>query len=130
MPLISPFMRRRAPSPLPWESCGSPASISWREQTKAAHEEYLAFARRNSSADVDLAAIMLWLRDHVGPESFAMARAITRLDDRYYRFRRFATHIAPTSASMGYGVPAAVAMQRLYPVLNGPIAERRRRFPT
>ena len=34
---------------------------------------------------------------------------------RFYRFRRFATHIAPTSASMGYGMPAAVAMKRLYP---------------
>ncbi|MBV9704968.1 MAG: thiamine pyrophosphate-binding protein, partial [Methylobacteriaceae bacterium] len=34
---------------------------------------------------------------------------------RFYRFRRLGTHIAPTSASMGYGVPAAVAMQRLHP---------------
>jgi len=25
------------------------------------------------------------------------------------------THVAPTSASMGYGMPAAIAMQRLYP---------------
>src|SRR5205823_2455103 len=34
---------------------------------------------------------------------------------RYFRFRRFASHIAPTSASMGYGVPSAVAIKRLYP---------------
>lgn len=34
---------------------------------------------------------------------------------RFYRFRHFATHIAPTSASMGYGMPSAVAMQRLHP---------------
>jgi acetolactate synthase I/II/III large subunit len=34
---------------------------------------------------------------------------------RFYRLRRFATHLAPTSASMGYGVPAAVAMKRLFP---------------
>ena len=33
----------------------------------------------------------------------------------YYRFRVFRTHIAPTSASMGYGMPAAIAMKRLYP---------------
>jgi acetolactate synthase-1/2/3 large subunit len=34
---------------------------------------------------------------------------------RRRRFRRFASHIGSTSGSMGYGVPAAVAMKRLYP---------------
>jgi acetolactate synthase-1/2/3 large subunit len=34
---------------------------------------------------------------------------------RYFRFRRFGTQLAPTSGSMGYGVPAAVAAKRLYP---------------
>ena len=34
---------------------------------------------------------------------------------RFYRFRRSARIIGPTSGSMGYGVPAAVAMKRLYP---------------
>jgi len=34
---------------------------------------------------------------------------------RFFRFRRFAQHVAPASGSMGYGVPAAVAMKRLYP---------------
>ena len=60
---------------------------------------------------------MLWLRDHVGPETIICNGAGNYASwiYRYYRFRRFATHIAPTSASMGYGVPAAVAMQRLYP---------------
>ncbi|MCA0422440.1 MAG: thiamine pyrophosphate-binding protein, partial [Proteobacteria bacterium] len=34
---------------------------------------------------------------------------------RYFRFRRFATQLAPTSGSMGYGLPAAVGAKRLYP---------------
>ena len=34
---------------------------------------------------------------------------------RFYRFRRLGTHFAPVSQSMGYGVPAAVALKRLYP---------------
>lgn len=34
---------------------------------------------------------------------------------RFYRFDRFGTQLAPTSGSMGYGLPAAVAAQRLYP---------------
>ncbi|MGR3322814.1 MAG: thiamine pyrophosphate-binding protein [Pseudooceanicola sp.] len=35
--------------------------------------------------------------------------------NRYYRFRSFNTHLAPTSGSMGYGFPAAVAAKRAHP---------------
>ena len=46
----------------------------------------------------------------------ATAPAITRAwIHRFYRFRRFGTHVAPASGSMGYGVPAAVAMKLLRP---------------
>ncbi|MBV2179826.1 MAG: thiamine pyrophosphate-binding protein [Castellaniella sp.] len=34
---------------------------------------------------------------------------------RFYRFRAYGTQLAPTSGSMGYGLPAAVAAQRLHP---------------
>ena len=34
---------------------------------------------------------------------------------RFYHFDRYETQLAPTSGSMGYGVPAAVGAQRLYP---------------
>ncbi|MGB6007701.1 thiamine pyrophosphate-binding protein [Castellaniella sp.] len=34
---------------------------------------------------------------------------------RFYRFRDYGTQLAPTSGSMGYGLPAAVAAQRLHP---------------
>ena len=34
---------------------------------------------------------------------------------RFHRFRRFGTQAAPTSGSMGYGTPAAVAAQELFP---------------
>jgi acetolactate synthase-1/2/3 large subunit len=34
---------------------------------------------------------------------------------RYYRFRGFATQLAPTSGSMGYGLPAAVMAKRTRP---------------
>ena len=35
---------------------------------------------------------------------------------RYHRYRHFDSQLAPTSGSMGYGVPAAVAAQRLHPM--------------
>jgi acetolactate synthase-1/2/3 large subunit len=34
---------------------------------------------------------------------------------RFYRFRKFGTQLAPTSGSMGYGVPAAIGAKRLFP---------------
>lgn len=34
---------------------------------------------------------------------------------RFWPFRHFATQLAPTSGSMGYGLPAAVGAQRLWP---------------
>ena len=43
---------------------------------------------------------------------------------RFYNFRDFATQLAPTSGSMGYGVPAAVGAARL--LLERLAAEERR----
>jgi acetolactate synthase-1/2/3 large subunit len=34
---------------------------------------------------------------------------------RFYRVRGYATQLGPAAGSMGYGVPAAIAMKRLYP---------------
>jgi acetolactate synthase I/II/III large subunit len=96
----------------------APAAIPWREHTKAAHDDYLSFSSSaTASDDVDLAEVIMWLRDHCGADAIICNGAgnYAAWIHRYFRFRRFGTHIAPTSASMGYGVPAAVAMQRLYP---------------
>lgn len=96
----------------------APQSPPWRDETRAAHEDYLAFSSSATpSNDVDFAQVMLWLRETLPPETILCNGAGNYASwiHRYYRFSRFATHIAPTSATMGYGVPAAVAMQRLYP---------------
>jgi acetolactate synthase-1/2/3 large subunit len=60
---------------------------------------------------------MVWLRENLPLDTILCNGAgnYAAWIHRFYRFRRFATHIAPTSASMGYGMPSAVAMQRLYP---------------
>ena len=66
------------------------------------------------SGPVNLSEIMLFLRRHLPPETILCngAGGYASWIHRFYRFRRFATHMAPTSATMGYGVPAAVAMKR------------------
>lgn len=95
-----------------------PDTRPWAEETRAAHADYLAFSSSYTpSADVDLAEVMIWLRDNLPADAILCNGAGNYASwiHRYIRFRRFGAHVAPTSASMGYGVPAAVAMQRLYP---------------
>jgi acetolactate synthase-1/2/3 large subunit len=66
---------------------------------------------------VNLGEILVWLRENLPLDAILCNGAgnYAAWIHRFYRFRELATHIAPTSASMGYGVPAAVAMKRLYP---------------
>jgi acetolactate synthase-1/2/3 large subunit len=66
---------------------------------------------------VNFGAVMVWLRENLPPDAILCNGAgnYAAWIHRFFRFRRFAQHIAPASGSMGYGVPAAVAMKRLYP---------------
>jgi acetolactate synthase-1/2/3 large subunit len=93
--------------------------IVWREGTTQAHADYLAWTDvpTPQPGAVNLGAIMVWLRENLPLDAILCNGAgnYAAWIHRFYRFRRFATHIAPTSASMGYGMPAAVAMQRLHP---------------
>jgi acetolactate synthase-1/2/3 large subunit len=93
--------------------------VPWSAETRAAHLEYLAWSDRPLAQPgrVNLGEVMVWLRENLPADTILCNGAgnYAAWIHRYYRFRNFATHIAPTSASMGYGMPAAVAMQRLYP---------------
>jgi acetolactate synthase-1/2/3 large subunit len=93
--------------------------IAWRARTTQAHADYLDWTETPTPQPgaVNLGAVMVWLRENLPPDTILCNGAGNSAAwiHRFYRFRRFATHIAPTSASMGYGMPAAVAMQRLYP---------------
>jgi acetolactate synthase-1/2/3 large subunit len=91
----------------------------WEDAVKEAHDEYLVWSATPTPqpGDVNLSQIMIWLRDNLSPDTILCNGAGNYAGwiHRFYRFRRFATHIAPTSASMGYGIPSAAAMKRLYP---------------
>ena len=110
-------------SPVPFaeaaEAMQPPGSIPWRERTHTAHADYLAWTDMPTEqpGGVNLGAVMVWLRENLPDDTILCNGAgnYAAWIHRFYRFRRFATHIAPTSASMGYGMPAAVAMKRLHP---------------
>ncbi len=60
---------------------------------------------------------MVWLRDNLPADAIICNGAgnYAAWIHRFFRMRRFGQHVAPTAGSMGFGVPAAVAMKRLYP---------------
>jgi len=96
-----------------------PASPAWRAAADAAHAEYLAWSEAPTAqpGPVNLSEIMIWLRENLPEDAIVCNGAgnFTGWIHRFFRVRRFGGHFAPNSGSMGYGVPAAVAMQRLYP---------------
>jgi acetolactate synthase-1/2/3 large subunit len=96
-----------------------PREIKWRDATAAAHADYLEWTQvaTEQPGGVNLGAIMVWLRENLPADTILCNGAgnYAAWIHRFYRFRRFATHIAPASASMGYGMPSAVAMKRLHP---------------
>jgi acetolactate synthase-1/2/3 large subunit len=96
-----------------------PATPAWRGAAAAAHGDYIEWsgAPTPQPGPVNLAEIMIWLRERLGPDAILCNGAGNYAGwiHRFYRFRKAGAHIASTSASMGYGMPSAVAMQRLYP---------------
>jgi acetolactate synthase-1/2/3 large subunit len=86
---------------------------------KAAHADYLAWTEKPTEQPgaVNFGAVMVWLRDNLPADAILCNGAgnYSGWVHRFFRFRRFGNYVAPASGSMGYGVPAAVAMKRLYP---------------
>jgi acetolactate synthase-1/2/3 large subunit len=73
--------------------------------------------RPRPTKGVDMGQVMTFLREALPPETVLTNGAgnyATWLH-RFYRFTRYGTQAAPTSGSMGYGVPAAVGAARLDP---------------
>jgi acetolactate synthase-1/2/3 large subunit len=90
-----------------------------RGQAEAAHADYLQWTEKPTEQPgaVNFGAVMVWLRDNLPPDAIICNGAgnYAAWIHRFFRMRRFGQHVAPTAGSMGFGVPAAVAMKRLFP---------------
>ncbi|HLS67793.1 MAG TPA: thiamine pyrophosphate-binding protein [Kiloniellales bacterium] len=94
------------------------AALPWSARTREAREDYLAWTEPPSvPGPLQLGEIMGWLRERLPPEAIICNGAgnYTAWIHRFYRYRDCGSQLAPTSGSMGYGTPAAVAAKRLYP---------------
>ncbi|GGF46573.1 thiamine pyrophosphate protein [Azorhizobium oxalatiphilum] len=91
----------------------------WAEDVKTAHADYLAWTETPATLPgaFQYGEAMVHLRETLPPEAIVCNGAgnyATWLH-RYYRLRKRGTQLAPTSGSMGYGVPAAVMAKRQHP---------------
>jgi acetolactate synthase-1/2/3 large subunit len=87
------------------------AAPVWTDETKQRHADYLAWSTppRTGPGAVQMGPIMDYLEGEL-PEDAIICNGAGNFATwmhRFHRFRRYNTQAAPTSGSMGYGVPAS-----------------------
>jgi acetolactate synthase-1/2/3 large subunit len=101
------------------EGLQPPNEIPWAGEDKIAHADYLAFGETATPVpgSVNLGEIMIWLRENLPADAILTNGAgnFAGWIHRFYRHRKFGSLVGATSGSMGYGFPAALAMQTLHP---------------
>ena len=90
----------------------------WRAGTEAARADFLAWTEPVANpGPLQLAEVMVWLRDNLPPDAIISNGAgnYSAWLHRFHRYRQYRCQLGPTSGSMGYATPAAVAAKRLHP---------------
>jgi acetolactate synthase I/II/III large subunit len=96
----------------------APEHPDWADWTKAARADYEAWREpRETPGALKLEQVMVWLSKNLPDDAIITNGAgnFAAWLHRYFRARAFPGHLAPTSGSMGYGVPAAVAAKLEHP---------------
>lgn len=94
------------------------AAPPWRDWCAAAHADFQAWNTPvTAPGDVQMAEIVAWLAERLPDDAIVCNGAgnYATWVQRFYRYRSHPTQLAPTSGSMGYGTPAAVAAKRIHP---------------
>ena len=109
-----------APGPLLTALRASPPPVANpRGRAAAAHASYRDWSERPAQTPgaFQYGEAVTWLRERLPADAILCNGAgnFATWIHRYYRFRGFRTQLAPTSGSMGYGVPAAIMAKRIRP---------------
>ena len=101
------------------EGLQPPVSNKCAGTASEAHADYLAWsgARPQTPGALQMAGVMDYLEANAAPGTIFTNGAgnyATWLH-RFHRFRQFGTQAAPTSGSMGYGLPGAIAAKLAFP---------------
>ncbi|MHA1524911.1 MAG: thiamine pyrophosphate-binding protein [Alphaproteobacteria bacterium] len=96
----------------------APGKIAWESETRAARAQFIAWTQPiPMPGPVQLCEIMTQLRARLADDAIVCNGAGNYAGwlHRFFRYRTWRSQLAPTSGSMGYGLPAAVAAARLAP---------------
>ncbi|MDE2229262.1 MAG: thiamine pyrophosphate-binding protein [Alphaproteobacteria bacterium] len=94
------------------------AAPRWAAGTVAAHQDYLAFIEPSKlPGALQLAPIVRWLDGNLPADAIWCNGAgnFAGWVHRHHQYTGYGTQLAPTSGSMGYGFPAAVAAKLVHP---------------
>jgi acetolactate synthase-1/2/3 large subunit len=98
----------------------APSATPWAAGTAAMHQSYLNWSDPvpiKTPGALQMGGVMAYLESKL-PADAIMANGAGNFATwlhRFHRFTQFGTQLAPTSGSMGYGLPAAVGAKRIAP---------------
>ncbi|MBO9356226.1 thiamine pyrophosphate-binding protein [Bordetella petrii] len=96
-----------------------PGQPAWQGSAGQAHAHYLDWTEtpRDLPGDFQYGQVLAWLRERLPRDAMVCNGAGNYAGwlHRHHRFHTYGTQLAPTSGSMGYGVPAAVLAKLQYP---------------
>lgn len=98
----------------------TPTETPWAADTKRLHDSYLAWSNASNvtvPGELQMSGVMAHLQT-VLPEDAIITNGAGNYATwihRFHRFKQYGTQLAPTSGSMGYGLPAAVGAKRGQP---------------
>ncbi len=97
----------------------APPQGKWEDDTRAGHAQFLAWTETPAKlpGDFQYGEVVKALSAQLPPDTIICNGAgnyATWLH-RYFRFRTGGIQLAPTSGSMGYGIPAGVMAKRQFP---------------
>ena len=100
------------------EAVQPPVEIAWKDETETARTDYLDWTGRvpEHPGAVQMAEVMAAFAT-LPPDAIVTNGAGNYCGwfHRFHRVTRYGTQAAPTSGTMGYGLPGAIAAKRLFP---------------
>ena len=96
----------------------APGPALWAPWTRALRAEYLESTTPPAiPGALQMGEVMAWLARTLPAETIVTNGAgnYAAWPNLYYPYRSYGTQLGPTSGSMGYGLPAAVAAKAVYP---------------
>lgn len=101
------------------EAVHPPQQIVWEAEAANAHQDYLGWTNQAPvhGSKLDMAMVMMELRNKLPKDAIITNGAgnYAIWVGRFLRYHQHGAQLAPTSGSMGYGVPAAVGAKRAQP---------------